>query len=432
MEKINECLECIECQSCIECQIVGSNFGQTQVMPNQQVETISNEVCNQSQQQPIQPNNFKIRELTLWNTGRCNFKCDYCFSYNIYEKVIDADMQDRVIEALPNFIQRYCVPNGSLWFFGAEPLMSFDTIKKIVKVVSSKFPDFRFGLTTNGSLLANEEIAKFLGEVKFGILFSLDGWGESHNLHRKFKDGTDTFPQVLEGLKNTRYYITSNPQIRWTYTPKTVSYLFDNFRKMIEFGLTSLACEPVYEIEWTDYDIRVLKEQMQKIGEEIVRLRGIGITVNLKPFIDTMNAIFENQQTWKSRCGIFSNMGGVGVDVDGSLYPCHRYVSTHDKSLSVGDIFSGFDFNKVNAFNRKWLSHRHYSEVKDRCKTCKLYNTCIGGCIALNFDLFKDEHICCKSFCDIRNAIFDTLLPYVIEFKLKYGMLSGQPINRAA
>jgi Arylsulfatase regulator (Fe-S oxidoreductase) len=388
---------CATCQNCVNCQIVGS--GTTEYCPQPNI---------------IQQKERRVNELTLWNTGKCCLSCKYCFSYNIYNKRINEDMPEDVIKALPDFIDKYVNRNGNIWFFGAEPLMSIPTIKSIYDSVHSRFPEMRFGLTTNGVMLKDEVIAKWLGEHNFGVLISIDGWEESHNLNRVYKDGSPSFQDVLSGLFNARIYINNNPSIRWTVSPDTVKNIYSDFLSLVKLGLTNLAFEAVYEQEWSQENLETLKLNLINIGKHIEYLAFKGTRIQFKPLndmIDLLNAT--NPDLWKKRCGLVNIGGTIGVDIDGTLYSCHRFVSEHnpDSEFAVGHITSGINWEKVDQIRGKWQSRRHYSEYGEhKCFTCPLYTSCMGGCIAVNYDMNKDFHIVPKTYCDIQNIYFDALI----------------------
>ena len=77
-------------------------------------------------------------------------------------------------------------------FFGGEPLMNLDVVKKTVAYareqgkIHNKI--FLFTMTTNGVLL-NEETAKWLNEEMENVVMSLDGRKEVNDEIRKTVNG---------------------------------------------------------------------------------------------------------------------------------------------------------------------------------------------------------------------------------------------------
>ena len=68
--------------------------------------------------------------------------------------------------------------NLEMDFFGGEPLMNFETVKKIVEYARSQEPiynkKFRFTITTNGMLLTDDKI-DFINREMSNVVLSIDG-----------------------------------------------------------------------------------------------------------------------------------------------------------------------------------------------------------------------------------------------------------------
>ena len=75
-------------------------------------------------------------------------------------------------------------------FFGGEPLMNWDVVKRLVEYgrEQEKIHDknFRFTLTTNGVLL-NDEIMEFCNKEMANVVLSVDGRKEVHDNMRPFR-----------------------------------------------------------------------------------------------------------------------------------------------------------------------------------------------------------------------------------------------------
>jgi radical SAM protein with 4Fe4S-binding SPASM domain len=122
----------------------------------------------------------------------------------------------------------------------------------------------------------------------------------------------------------------------------------------------------------------------------------------------------ERGLSWQSRCGLVNNGGGVGVDVDGTIYACHRFVTERKDTDAIGSIQNGIDWSKVDAIRAEWNSVKPHAVNPERCNTCPIRATCIGGCIAVNKDTTKDLHTLPKSDCDLKLAILKGLYKAVL------------------
>jgi uncharacterized protein len=393
---MSDCQNCQTCQQCVTCQNYANGNQQFPKMMNNQQMNGHNCTgnCGQNQNKPM-----RINEITLWNTRRCNLRCDYCFVYKLHENQTSDDMSDEVINAFPNFLSKYCNQNPKLWFFGGEPLVNFNGVKKVYDVCKNTVG---YGMTSNLTLM-DEDTAKWLGKRKFSVLASIDGIAEAHNKHRKDINGIGTFNRAMEGLFNVRKYINRQPQIRCTVAPDTVEYAFDTVNYFLNYDFFDLALEPVYEVEWKPEDLKAYSKQLKMIADLALTMPE---PLQIKPFMD-LKALF-NPQPWNMRCGLAQS--GVGMDTDGLIYPCHRFVASHNKDLSIGDVFNGINEAKLAKYRMSYT--KPVSEYgAEHCEECMFKNACIGGCLSCNLDVCGNVSTMPKSCCDIINMYIETFIP---------------------
>ncbi len=134
------------------------------------------------------------RLLTLELTHQCNLACEYCAFGEHYNQTRDLSQRsisfDTAKQAVTHFLNHKSKEAG-IGFYGGEPLLEFDLIKKVVayarRLASDNNMDVRFSMTTNGTLLTDEKI-HFLAKHEFSVMVSLDGNKESHDRYRIFKN----------------------------------------------------------------------------------------------------------------------------------------------------------------------------------------------------------------------------------------------------
>jgi uncharacterized protein len=205
-----------------------------------------------------------------------------------------------------------------------------------------------------------------------------------------------------------------NPQMRSTFAPDTVEYMYETYEFFTLQGLTNLAMECVYEVEWDHYSLTTLRLQLQKIGKLMCRQVNKGLPVAMKYMTDTIHALECKRVDYKFRCGFAQ--GSVGVDIDGKIYPCHRFVSSKDEKHVVGSIKDGILDNKKRVeLSQEWIDQPIESEYgPDKCKACSFVNACLGGCTAVNYDMIGDFHKIPKSYCDIMQTVVEAFAPYAL------------------
>ena len=291
----------------------------------------------------------KLKEMTTWVTNECDLRCKYCFVYKLNEKQPRGKMTTETADQLIRFADQNIEPNGSIWFFGAEPFCNVDIIRYIVEKSHTNGHNWKFGATTNCTLLT-EELAQWMKKFNFGVNCSIDGLKDSHNTNRIYPDGSGSWDDAWRGLPFIRKYLNPTPQIRWTVTPSTTKSLADSIKTFVEeHKLTSLAVDMVYEVEWTATDLATLKSELEIFRDYYSKWMSEGIPVFTMFTRDANAAITQSERRWCSRCGL--GQGAVGVDYDGTLYLCHRFIDSH--TIKIGDIYNGFNSTRL-----EWMKHR--------------------------------------------------------------------------
>jgi len=346
----------------------------------------------------------KIKEMTVWVTSECDLRCKYCFVYKLNENQPHGKITKETADQLIQFSTQNLDPNGTIWFFGAEPFCNFEMIKYIVEKSRTEGHKWNFGATTNCTLLT-EDIVLWMKEHNFGATCSIDGPKHTHDTNRIYPNGAGSWEDSWRGFNLLRKHFKTTPQIRWTVTPSTVKGLADNIKTFVEeYKLTALAVDMVYEVEWTAQDLANLRRELEIFAGYYKKWMEQGIPVFSMFVRDANAAITQTGRNWCSRCGL--GQGGISVDYDGSIYPCHRFVDSH--KIKIGDIYNGFTPSRQEWINH-WQSTAPYCETPQKCLNCNYKNNCIGGCIAVNFDVFDLPHVNPEATCTIKQLITEVL-----------------------
>ncbi|MBO5485638.1 MAG: thioether cross-link-forming SCIFF peptide maturase, partial [Eubacterium sp.] len=174
-----------------------------------------------------------VKALCLHIAHDCNLACRYCFAGEGEYKGDRSLMSYEVGKKALDFLVENSGSRRNLEvdFFGGEPLLNFDVVKKLVaygrEIEKEKDKHFRFTLTTNGVLL-NDDIIEFANEEMDNIVLSIDGRKEVHDHMRPFKNGTgsydfiiDKFKKVAESRNQSKYYV------RGTFTHYNLDFVKD-------------------------------------------------------------------------------------------------------------------------------------------------------------------------------------------------------------
>ena len=148
-----------------------------------------------------------ISQLILEVTQRCNLRCKYCIyhdGHNAYRSFSNKDMDFETAKKAIDFTYSKADKEIYISFYGGEPLLKFDLIKKCVEYVKelnvSGSKTVNFAMTTNGVLIT-KEMATYFNENKFAITISLDGPEEINDENRVFENGTGSFKYALRGIQ---------------------------------------------------------------------------------------------------------------------------------------------------------------------------------------------------------------------------------------
>lgn len=150
----------------------------------------------------------ELTQLILEVTQQCNFRCKYCIYNSFYAGNHDfssSEMSWETAKASIDYLLSHSSRKERIYvtFYGGEPLLRFDLIKKCVNYTLRNVHGKKvyFNLTTNLSLMDSEKAQYFADVPNFNLTVSLDGPNE-FNKYRVYVDGRETFYDVISGLQN--------------------------------------------------------------------------------------------------------------------------------------------------------------------------------------------------------------------------------------
>ncbi|MBQ8137374.1 MAG: thioether cross-link-forming SCIFF peptide maturase, partial [Clostridia bacterium] len=227
-----------------------------------------------------------VKALCLHVAHTCNLNCSYCFAsqgkYHGERALMSFEVGKQALDFLiANSGSRR---NLEVDFFGGEPLMNFDVVKRLVAYAREREKEcakhFRFTLTTNGMLI-DDDVIDFANRECDNVVLSLDGRKEIHDRLRVDYLGRGSydvivpkFRRLVEKRGGTRYYM------RGTFTHANPDFTKDLFH-MADLGFTELSMEPVVAAPGdpaalTKEDIEIVKREYELLAKEMLRRRREG------------------------------------------------------------------------------------------------------------------------------------------------------------
>ncbi len=309
--------------------------------------------------------------ITLHLTSGCNMNCSYCYAH-------PTDRQDMTWEIAENAIKygyKTSPHNLGIIFFGGEPLLKKDLVKKSIFFSSNLFQNTgfkpHFKITTNG-LLLDENFMKFSNSVNLAVALSIDGVETAHNYHRKTKDGNNTFNFVEEKLDLLLSY-QPYASIYMTVTPETVNHYFDSVLYLFNKGVKYLIVSLNYAGNWTSDEIIELKNQYKRLAILYERMILDQKKFYFSPFEIKFASRIKGEMYECDKCHL--GMRQVSISPDGSIYPCVQFVNKPE--YKIGNVFNGIDLDYRNKLF-------DISSHNKSCEKCVLKTRCNNNCSCLN------------------------------------------------
>ena len=343
-----------------------------------------------------------IKAMCLNMTHDCNLRCEYCFAsqgtYNGEKAFLSFETGKKAFDYLvKNSGNRR---NLEVDFFGGEPLMNFETIKKLVDYGRSLEKEynkhFRFTVTTNG-LLLDEEKTDYINENMDNVVLSIDGRKETNDRMRKTINGKGSYDLIIDNYKkfinkrgNKDYFV------RGTFTSNNLDFSED-VRHMRELGFDKISVEPVVAKMEEKYALKeehadILKKEYEKLAEYYIESNN---DKNKRFEFFHFNIELDGGPCiYKRSAGCGAGTEYVAVTPSGELYPCHQFVGNEE--FIIGNVEEGIT-NRTIADKFKNVSVND----KPACRDCWAKYFCSGGCHANAYNFNKDLNIPYDVGCEL-------------------------------
>ena len=336
----------------------------------------------------------KLDHITLQVTQNCNLRCKYCvYSVGDGEKQrhhSNHRMTWQTAKDAIDFLWLHSIdsPKISIGFYGGEPLLEFELVKKIVEYSRQRFygKEIQFNITSNGVLL-NDEIIHYFAKNNITLMISLDGPKVIHDQNRVFPNGEGTFDTVMkhvehihkiepEYAKTVSFSMVINPENDFDCMNEIniecsslslgnlhaafVETLYDKEEKVFEDSFLSKYFYQEF-LAWLGYFGRYSSEKVSPIAFQYL-LHELGIISKneeshaLKPIDCPSGPCVAGRQR-------------LFCDVKGNLFPCER-VNECSEAMMIGSIYNGIDYDAtVKLMNVGQLT-------ADKCKQCWAFRYC--------------------------------------------------------
>lgn len=336
-------------------------------------------------------------QVMVNTTLDCNLNCWYC-----YEDLIPkSKLKKEVINAIEKHIElqysrsRFNILKMS--FFGGEPFVNFEGIKKLLDFAklfcAERDIELVADFTTNATLITQEHI-EFLKNFRCHFQITLDGNRKMHNSIKKDKEQIlkDTYQKTLDVL----YDINSQISNRWVavrvnFNNNTLKHI-DEIISDIDFldrKTTYVILKKVWQVSKEKVDKELLHKTIQK-------------------FMD-MEFLLDYYIMPKGSVCFAERYNHVLFNFDGKVFKCST-IKFEDSEV-LGSL--NYSTGRLN-WNLNKMASWYEDITPQECIKCKWFPVCLGPCnkqIIAN----KGKHIC--TF-DAMNMTTKEFLLYSFKYHL--------------
>lgn len=320
------------------------------------------------------------------SSSNCNLRCKYCFYHSVAGirevpsyGLMSLDMLEIIVKKSLEFADGIC----TFAFQGGEPtLVGLDFFKHLVslqKKYNSKNVKVNNAIQTNG-ILINDAWAEFLAENNFLVGLSLDGPKDIHDALRYDANGDGTFIRVMNAVKlfnkhKTEYNILA---VVNSYVARHVHKVYSFFKRNNFRYLQFIPClDPLNERPGSfEYSLSperyayFLKNLFDLWYEDVIN----GNMISIRHFDNLVGMLMGYPPEMCGMSGV-CNCQFV-IEADGGVFPCDFYVIDEWYLGNIKDM--GFEELKHSENGKKFVEASLFVDAK--CKECKWFNLCRGGC----------------------------------------------------
>jgi len=337
---------------------------------------------------------YPLNDIELFVTENCNLRCDYCFVKTKSPKSMTENVAFTAVDYLLN--ESGGNEELNITFFGGEPLLEFDLIKRVIEYVDSRHITTKknvfYSLTTNGTIANHEMLSFFQG--RFNLLLSIDGDQHSHDKHRTFIDGTPTFDRIMANLELLKQY---QPWLgtRMTVSSDVVNHLADNVKYLFSQGIRQFLIGQSYGVPWNEDSLAIYKNQMMDVLRFYTRLKKLNEPIRIPLFEKDSSDAHSMGNAFGCRAG----RNSLTVSPSGNLYPCSMMLGLN--SLATNDYCLGNVFDGITELHLRDDFISLHCPENGPCASCDIAGYCRGGCPAQNYHTTGSIDKPAKYTCEI-------------------------------
>lgn len=345
-----------------------------------------------SESAPGRKSDIKVLKVSLGLS--CNYECSYCSQRFVPHA--DSTNPEDVAQFVDRVVAAGIKPER-IEFWGGEPLVYWKTLKPLAERLRLQFPNARFSVVTNGSLLDAEK-NEWLDRLGFGVGLSHDGPGY-HVRGLDPMDDPEKRAAILDlfARLSPQNRISVNAMVNGQNQSRAAiqAWLVEQFGPDVVVGEGSFI-DPydeggVSQLLGTHED-HILYRNMA--FNELRSGAASKFDIAHSKIVGFIDSIRERRpaSTVGQKCGM-DRSDRVAVDLNGNVLTCQNVsaaaVAPNGQSHRTGSL------DRLDEVAMK--TSTHWSQRKD-CSNCPVLQLCGGGCMFLEGSLW--DAACDSAYSD--------------------------------
>lgn len=295
-------------------------------------------------------------ELQLLTTLKCNLKCTYC-SLGVGEVLGSQTEMKYDIEQLAAFVDRHLADKEVyVTFYGGEPTLN----KGLMLDVMRRFPQFRYQLQTNGTLL--DKLPDWVLARLSNVLVSIDGGEEITDAYR----GRGIWSSVMRNVESIRGRVGGTLTARVTWgNPATSFEELDGLAANFDYLYWQFVADEMYADDSVARRKAVLEQLIARF------FAGSDVLYPLLPLMGIVrNKLLPNRAVelyaGQTQCRVSTHL--LNVMPNGQIFPCPDMMYVPE--MQMGEI------------QGNWLQASPLQPHADMpCADCEAFAWCRRNCM---------------------------------------------------
>ncbi|GHV59216.1 radical SAM peptide maturase [Bacteroidia bacterium] len=384
------------------------------------------------------------QQIVFETVDYCNLKCTYCGFGELYKgfdarnrKKMDARYAKKILKYIFELKPQNKKSRLSIGFYGGEPLLNMDFIKRIVEFTNQlnneRGLELVYSMTTNATLI--HKCIDFLVANKFNLHISLDGNEKNHSYRIYNKNHKNSFQKVIENVDMIQRDYPEYFSAHITFA--AVLHNRSSIKEINEFIYVRYKKIPIVS-ELSMDDINPDKKDLLERMYHSKRKSEIEFRTEQSNLLHTIHG----ELTAFKELTDFLRYYSVNFYISNILASLHNiekylpastclpflkriYFTIHHKLLPCEKINYAYSIGKVNKkveINIPEIVRQYnfyYDHLKKICQSCYAYRFC-GTCLfqIKNIEHCDSEEIVCDRFYD--QKAFKNKLFRIFSFLEKY------------